>query len=139
MDTTVPHEEIFIEGLGKHLRIRVLTPEDMEIIESIPERDRSSELILQGVYDCKELMEKLTSVVGSELVSMMVDGRTRPLLARLRNIKADLLNAIYQVNRLRSVRFCAQEQLLVGRRSCEFRVDSLGRLFVSDIDLGETC
>jgi len=133
-----PHfEEIFIESLRKPLRIRILTPEDMEAIESIPEHDRPSELILQGIYDCDEFMEKLSAVVGSELVSMMVDSRTRPLLSRLRRIKGEILEAIYRVNRLRGVRFQEAEAVLVGQRAFQFRIDHFGRIVVSEEPQGK--
>jgi len=134
MKTETVFQEVYINSLGSRVKLRLLSPSEMEALESMNESDREGELILQGIYDPGEVMKQLSNALGSDLVNFMVSRDQETFLDKLRQIKMDILEAICRINELATLQFDSDEVLDTSSGRCILRMDANGNLVISRID-----
>lgn len=134
MRTDTAYQKVFINGLGSRVKLRLLSPSEMEALESMPESERESEFILQGLYDPGEMMRQLCNALGSDLINVMVSNAQEPFAEKLQQIKIDLVEAICRINELANLKFLGNEVLETGLGQCHIRVAPDGRILISPMD-----
>ena len=141
MKTETAYEEIFIKSIGSPVKLRVLSPSEMELLESMSEADREAEFLLQGIYNPGEFMKQLTRTLGRDLVNLIVSPTHENFEEKLHQIKLDLLDAICEVNELAHLKFRKCETLVSDLGQCMVRIGVDGRIHISSpekIDPGKT-
>gem|GEM_PF-2912419 len=131
--TETRYQTVYVKSLAARVKVRILSPFEMEALESMNEYERVSEFILQGIYDPVEFMKQLTAALGSDLVSIMVDSTQEPFVEKLHRIKTELLDAACQVNELAHLDFKRQEAIDVNTGHCEISIGPDGTLMISAV------
>lgn len=133
METITRYRKVYIESLGGHVKVRIFSPVEMEVLDSLPEKERDGELMLQGLHDTSEVMDLLHRRFSRELVTVLFSGENDAFMEKIGRIKFDILEAIGRVNELSALRFNGDEALKTKDAACLIRLDASGKLRISEI------
>ena len=131
MKTDVSFTEMYIKSLGQIVKLRILSPSEIELLESMNESDRESEYLLQGIYNPTELMKQLTLTLGLDLINVILSPSHETFDERLHQIKIELLDAICEINELAHLRFKRHEKLDSALGQCMLLIGVDGVLRIS--------
>lgn len=129
--THLKYREKFIERVGARVKVRLLSPDDLEALETLPEADREAESLLQGIYDPAEFSAQMALFLKKEAVTAIVSNDPTRFYETLRHVKWELLDAVTETNSLGRSCFQTDETLTTGSDSCGLHLDKGGHLLIS--------